>query len=78
LGVCRYRHCVARPENLIRERTSPRGWGFREAPRPDIIHNATVNVRDRVKDFSQQVADGHIGTLVDDTACVVDRNVHLP
>jgi hypothetical protein len=78
LGVCRYRHGIAPPENLIRERTSPRGWGFRQAPRPDIIHNATVNVRDRVKDFSYQVAGGRIGTLVDDTECMVDCSVYLP
>jgi len=35
-------------------------------------------VRDRVKDFSQQVAGGRIGTLFDDKACVVDRSVYLP
>jgi hypothetical protein len=54
--------------------TNPRGWGFREAPRPDIIHNVTINVRDRVKDCSYQVAGSRIGTLFDDTKYVVNRS----
>jgi hypothetical protein len=34
----------------------------------------TINVRDRVKDCSYQVAGSRIGTLFDDTKYVVNRS----
>jgi len=52
----------------------------------DIMRNATVPVRDRVKDFSYKAAGGRLGPLFDGTERVVsidsfhwyNRGVYLP